>query len=409
MKIVGLSPEEMAREEAEKAAFDALPLIEKNAIKLADLEREWSILGPSRSITFTVCFIEEEQANLLAQDARKEGFDVSIVTWASENTYRYELNATRIMEPTAENVTFWEDWFFTRAKNAPDFEEYDDYFIDGADFSGWSYPKTLRPAFLLEGDKRSKNYQNALGAQERTRILFGQTLCDFEASNGWASKKNSNSSPSFQLIPSEFVKFAIRRRPSSPGPTASNFSQWLYSLYASAFGDAQDRDEGKAAEEFILEERQRAYAATDSKTMRSHFSDWRLQFNGLHMAQGIRPNFYTIKDLRVRGEPLRVLPDLVYRNNRTGEVIIVEIKHSQMDIPSNLWPNIWGQLWCYAQIEEFRDAPKVTVVGEVWGDQWYSRGQVRYVYLRASVRRNPRAKAYDRFFRSLFDIYRGKN
>lgn len=126
------------------------------------------------------------------------------------------------------------------------------------------------------------------------------------------------------------------------------------------------------------------------------------------MAQGTIPNFFKIAELPVGGEPLRVLPDLIYQNQRTMELIVVEIKHSAMTIPLNLWPNIWGQLWCYAQMEQVRAAPKVTVVGEVWGDTWEGRypGN-RVVTLRLSVRRNPRAPGFDRFFRALFDIYRG--
>ena len=193
------------------------------------------------------------------------------------------------------------------------------------------------------------------------------------------------------------------------------FSQWLYSLYASAFGDDQDRAMGKEAEEYILAERQKAFAATDRDTMHRAFPDWRLMHNGLSLNQHDRPNHFSINDLLVGGEPLRVLPDLIYENTRTDEIIIVEIKHSQMDIPSNLWPNIWGQLWCYAQIQELRRFQKVTVIGEVWGDYYRkeSLGKRRglrdcqYVYLRASVRRNPRAVPYDRFFRTLFDIYGG--
>jgi hypothetical protein len=131
----------------------------------------------------------------------------------------------------------------------------------------------------------------------------------------------------------------------------------------------------------------------------------------MHMTPGALPNYLTVDDLKVAGEALRVLPDLVYRNQRTGEIIIVEIKHSRMTIPSNLWPNIWGQLWCYAQLGQVRKAPRVTVIGEVWGDAW-TRGNRKIsgshlVCLRASVRRNPRVPAYDRFFRELFDIYRG--
>ena len=407
MTIFGLSPDERARKEAEKAAFNALPLIEQNAIKLAELEREWSTLGPMREITFTVFFGKEDETNSLAHDAREEGFEVDILCHEG-GRHQYELNATRLMRPIAESVTLWEEWFRTRADGVPDFL-YDEEILDaGAYFDGWSYPKRLTPSFCLTDDRRSINFQGSSGAKDRTRVLFGQAFCEFEASNGWSSKKNNlRSSPTFSLVPSEFLKNARRHRPSDPGPTASMFSQWLYTLYANAFGDAQDRAEGKAAEELILAKRRAAYAITDYNTMRTHFPDWRLKHNGMSVNQSDRPNYYSINDLAVRGEPLRVLPDLIYENRHTGEIIVVEIKHSQMDIPSNLWPNIWGQLWCYSQMQEFRDSPKVTAIGEVWGDKYYLRGEYQYVYLRASVRRNPRAIPYDRFFRALFDIYRG--
>jgi len=118
--------------------------------------------------------------------------------------------------------------------------------------------------------------------------------------------------------------------------------------------------------------------------------------------------------LSVGGQALRVLPDLIFENTSSGARIIVEVKHSYMTIPTNLWPNIWGQLWCYSQMADIKSSPSVTVVGEVWGDgthyrggNRYLRGVDRYVYLRASVRRNPRASAFDQFFRVLFDIYRG--
>jgi hypothetical protein len=109
----------------------------------------------------------------------------------------------------------------------------------------------------------------------------------------------------------------------------------------------------------------------------------------------------------VGGRALRVLPDLIFENTKTGARMIVEVKHSYMTIPTNLWSNIWGQLWCYSQITDIKSSPCVTVVGEVWGDKTYHRRGDRHVYLRASVRRDPRAAAFDQFFRILFDIYRG--
>jgi hypothetical protein len=58
-------------------------------------------------------------------------------------------------------------------------------------------------------------------------------------------------------------------------------------------------------------------------------------------------------------------------------------------------------------MKDLLTATRITAIGEVWGDKTYFRDKSRYVYLRASVRRDPRAPAFDRFFRTLFDIYRG--
>lgn len=413
------SQDEWARRQAEEAAFNALSLVEQNAIKLAVLEKEWSALGAMREITFTVSFREEDGAKSLASVAGDNGFDSEIVH-ETDKEFQYKLESTRLMKPIAESVTHWEEWFREQASSARDVVHFDGFDRCGAEYEGWSYPERVSPAFALRGNTEWRDHKNAIGARDRTLVLFGQTLCgDWygnkrEGSKGWSNRFMAPTlSPPFDLVPSEFLKNARRRRPSNPEPTASMFSQWLYSLYANAFGDDQDRAMGREAEEHILAERRKAYAATDQASMREHFPGWRLKHNGLSSNQSDRPNYYSINDLLVGGEPLRVLPDLIYENTSTSEIIIVEIKHSRMNIPSNLWPNIWGQLWCYAQIPEVRNSPKVTVIGEVWEDRyhtykgWSEREERQYVYLRASVRRNPRAVPYDRFFSTLFDIYRG--
>jgi len=394
------------QKDSELAAFNALPLLEQNRIKLEKLEREWAALGALREVTFTIFFGEKIEANKLEKVAKEKGFRTKIITWSNEHR-NYQLTAKLLMHPEPESVTRWEKWFEAQASKVPDFDHSDHPLGSGADFQGWSYPERLSPRFHLKNFDGSRNFKNDGNAEDRTRVLFGDNLCDFEASNGWASDKtHSTSAPTFKLVPSEFLANARRHKPPNPAPTASMFSQWLYSLYANAFGNDQNRAEGKKAEDYIFLERQKAYAATDYNLMRNQFSDWRLKHNGLSINNTDEQNYFSIDDLLVGGEPLRVNPDLIYENQRTRETIIVEIKHSLMHIPSNLWPNIWGQLWCYAQMQEVRNSPKVTVIGEVWGDQYY-RGGGQSVYLRASVRRNPRAVPYDRFFRTLFDIYCG--
>ena len=392
------------KRQARQAELKAMQPIERNAILLADLERQWSVLGPLRPITYTIYIGDSEQdARTFEMETKALGFDTRLT--CGQYGGEWSVHATRSMEPTAENVTRWEEWFEARIAAW-------DYTDDEQGYSvrleKWSYPKKGAPAFSLEGRRWSNT-----SARDRARILFGETLCSDQVSakGRYEFSESTSSPPPFRIVPSQFLKKARARRPVNMEPTASKFAQWLYSLYADAFGNAQDREDGKQAEEAILAARRGAYTCVDAEILSDSFPDWRLVHNGMHMTPGALPNYLTVDDLKVAGEALRVLPDLVYRNQRTGEIIIVEIKHSRMTIPSNLWPNIWGQLWCYAQLGQVRKAPRVTVIGEVWGDAW-TRGNRKIsgshlVCLRASVRRNPRVPAYDRFFRELFDIYRG--
>lgn len=396
---------EQKKIQAEKAEFDAKPLIEQNAIRLAELEREWAALGPVRRITFSAKFADENAARHFAADLRERDFEVFILGF--DGLFSCSIEATMAMEPTAANVTGWEEWFQKRTLDympvPDDFEEETGH--PSVEFCGWNYPKRVAPTFCLEGGTWSNT-----NAQERTEILFGETLGKDCVLNGKLTSLNDKkkSEVPFHIVPSEFLKNARYQRPDNPEITASGFAQWIYSLYSNQLGNSRDLERGIAAEKHIFAARQRAYVSTDPTLMRNRFPDWSLVHNGLNIDQHQAQKFFTIGTLRVGGEMLRALPDLIYRNRRTGEFIIVEIKHSSMPVPSNLWPNLWGQLWCYSQIEQIRKAPKVTVIGEIWGDAW-TRGRYskRLVSLRASVRRNPRAVPYNRFFRSLFNIYRG--
>ena len=398
--------ENLKQRQARQAELEAMQPIERNAILLADLEREWSVLGPLRPITYTIYVGDnEQQARAFEIETTTLGFDTSLT--CGEFGGQWSVHATRSIEPTAENVTYWEEWF--RARIAA-WEYADDEQGFSVRLEKWSYPKKEAPAFSLEGRRWSNT-----SARDRARILFGEALCfdRVSAKGRYGYSEATTTSPPFRIVPSEFLTKARAQRPVNMEPTASKFAQWLYSLYADAFGNAQDREDGKQAEEAILAARRSAYTCVDAEILSDSFPEWRLVHNGMQMAQGALPNYLTVDDLKIAGEALRVLPDLVYRNQRTGEIIIVEIKHSRMAIPSNLWPNIWGQLWCYAQLEQVRRAPRVTVVGEVSGDAWTRSNRKmsgnHLICLRASVRRNPRAPAYDRFFRELFDIYRGSN
>lgn len=220
----------------------------------------------------------------------------------------------------------------------------------------------------------------------------------------------------FKLMPSEFLKRARAMAPQDSEPTASAFASWVYSLYGVPGTNEEDLQRGIEGEKLLsrfgedsrFDSRQGWIGATPSR-LASRGDGWRLVHQGLHLTE--KPlTCFEVDTLRVNGTPMRMSPDLVYRNQRTGEVRIIEIKLSRLPLPINLWPNVWAQLWCYSHIPLALNAPEVVVAGEVWGD-WMSRinhDLVRFMGLRSVVRRDPKSPSYDRFFRELFKIYGGQ-
>ncbi|TIP26599.1 MAG: hypothetical protein E5X67_19485 [Mesorhizobium sp.] len=213
----------------------------------------------------------------------------------------------------------------------------------------------------------------------------------------------------------QFLQKAITMQPKAREPTASAFSQWIYSLYGHAEGSEQDIADGKEAEQEIWEKRKAAASCNGNGFLRRAGLGWSLTHNGHYLRDKGMAGHFVIPHLRLGGEALRASPDLIYSSRGGSELLIVETKFSRQPIPRNLWPNVWAQLWCYSQIQAAAEAKNVTAVGEIWGEAWskgYGRGHSRVegkkvIFLRALVRRDPRALAYDRFFRRLFEIYAG--
>jgi hypothetical protein len=254
---------------------------------------------------------------------------------------------------------------------------------------------------------------NKLAAARRAAVLFENAdvadnvyrepkVGSDDLDNGQA-KKRPEPGAQFQLKPAAFLQKARNLAPQEPQPTASGFAQWVYSLYASAYGDEEDRERGKKLEQEVFDCRLLAASCNDNAYLKAAGSSWRLIHNGLHVRSNREVTYYQVPSLIVRGKPIRVSPDLVYEHAASGEIFIVEIKNTWMNVPSNLWPNIWAQLWAYSKMPNAVKAPKVTVVGEVWGERW--RRKERTVSLRASVKRDPRQPQFDRFFSELFEIY----
>lgn len=211
--------------------------------------------------------------------------------------------------------------------------------------------------------------------------------------------------PPFYLKPSAFLRYAQSKAPAAPQPTVSDFAGWVYSLYAPS-QKPQALRYAREREPDIFDVRPDYWL--DKFMVEAPSTIWKLAYNGLHMDRGpkLPLTYFDIPSLRVNGEALRGSPDLVYTNADLQAAFIVEIKFSRRPIPSNLWPNVWAQLWAYSKIPSFNSFPKLDVVAEVWGETpHYNSSLSERLYLRKTTRRNPRAASFERFFAALFSIY----
>lgn len=92
-------------------------------------------------------------------------------------------------------------------------------------------------------------------------------------------------------------------------------------------------------------------------------SDWQIVFCDPH--DDTAEETLVASRLQIAGQGMACRPDVVFRNRRNGHILIVERKTTGRrlgSIPENGWPNIRAQLWCYAWIDDWIDAPEVYLV-----------------------------------------------
>ena len=181
---------------------------------------------------------------------------------------------------------------------------------------------------------------------------------------------------------------AKQRKPENIGNRVTDFSGWVFSLYRPK-PDKVSLSNGKKVERAVA----RLAPPPSSK-------EWELIYEDpLSDERQVK----TISRLTVRGQPLRGVPDVVFREKATGRILIVERKASNKEIPTDGWPNLRAQLWAYAQIDDWVSAPEVLLVGEIWGfteDKVYPRAVLTW------VRGEPK---FERENSQLFELYRGEH
>lgn len=157
----------------------------------------------------------------------------------------------------------------------------------------------------------------------------------------------------YRYQPKLIESIATRYPPQRIGHAVTDFTDWLYRLYMPK-RDVQQLETGRRVEREIAMRRVPV----------PRHDRWKLVFNGMgDSSEAALP----ISELTVGGEALRGKPDLVFREKKTNRILIVEIKATEADVPSDGWPNLRAQLWAYSKIDAWKDAEDILLVGEIWG------------------------------------------
>lgn len=168
----------------------------------------------------------------------------------------------------------------------------------------------------------------------------------------------------FHISPSEILDRARRRVLTEQvnsigirGNRVTDFTKWIGALYRQA-PSGNMLIEGKDIEQQILQLIKKfAYQRIPSDRL------WKcIHSTSLDDSESV----FQISRLSINTLPLRGVPDVVFRNLQTGEILIVEIKVTDKPIPFDGWPDLRAQLWCYAQIDDWLQAPKIHLAAEIW-------------------------------------------
>jgi hypothetical protein len=92
-----------------------MSLFEENAEILARMARNGSDLGPSRTVDFAHVFPDGSQADAFAAECRRDGHNV-IVEEVSRDEEPWDVVVSLELQPSAENITLWEERFDERAR-----------------------------------------------------------------------------------------------------------------------------------------------------------------------------------------------------------------------------------------------------------------------------------------------------
>jgi hypothetical protein len=143
----------------------------------------------------------------------------------------------------------------------------------------------------------------------------------------------------------------------------SDFSGWVYESVIGKI-DSKKLQEGKKFEQLLS----KSLDDADEEWRRGKYdfitNEWELEFEDITSGQY---ESFKISSLQYHDSPFYGKPDVVYRNTRTNDRIIVEIKKTShyTNIPKGGWYNLQCQLWAYSLIDDFQDSENIYLYGDV--------------------------------------------
>jgi hypothetical protein len=157
------------------------------------------------------------------------------------------------------------------------------------------------------------------------------------------------------------------KRHTRGGCTASDFANWVfqythpnYYRFERESSTHALQEMGRATHQWIESIKKSVMQLPIALNLSKN---WKLIYSDPH--DGTDEQLFLASRLTVDGEPMRCKPDVVFRDDRTESVIVVERKvtsRHEETIPSEAWPNIRAQLWAYGWIDDWLAAPEVLLV-----------------------------------------------
>lgn len=160
---------------------------------------------------------------------------------------------------------------------------------------------------------------------------------------------------------------------------ATSFADWVFhqtypaaaAKQAATQTGAAEKERGRIAHQFILESVCKSSNFLSVFRRSSKAADW----NTVYIDNGQSARTFVASNLLVDTKPVRCRPDLVLKHKATGKHMIIEYK-STRSFTGNVrkrngglyvfdadgYPNNRAQLWCYSQIDEFRDREPLLIL-----------------------------------------------